>query len=304
MPHDHHHGSSDNLKVAFFLNLAFTIIEIIGGIWTNSIAILSDAVHDLGDSLSLGLAWYFDRLSKKGRTSQLTYGYRRYRLLGGLITGLVLLVGLGFVLWKSIERLFDPQEVRVSGMIGLAVLGVIFNGAAVLRVKHGSSLTEKLVSWHLIEDALGWVVVLIGAGIMAIWDVPIVDPILSIGISLVILWNVGRNLKKVAAVFLQTTPEGFDLESFIDQATEIEGVNSLHHIHSWSIDGESHVLSAHVVREDGKADDQKIRHEIRDLLDDSTFEHITLEMESASEDCPQREENSDPDPHDHHEPES
>jgi cobalt-zinc-cadmium efflux system protein len=137
---------------------------------------------------------------------------------------------------------------------------------------------------------------------MAIWDVPIVDPILSIGISVVILWNVGRNLKKVAAVFLQTTPEGFDLESFIDQATEIKGVDSLHHIHSWSIDGESHVLSAHVVREDGKSDDQRIRREIRALLDDSTFEHITLEMESASEDCPQREE--DPDPHDHREPES
>lgn len=298
MPHDHHHGSSENLRIAFFLNLAFTIIEIVGGIWTNSIAILSDAVHDLGDSLSLGLAWYFDRLSHKGRTSQLTYGYRRYRLLGGLITGLVLLVGLGFVLWHSVERLFAPQEVRVSGMIGLAVLGILFNGAAVLRVKHGSSLTEKLVSWHLIEDTLGWVAVLVGAGIMAIWDLPIVDPILSIGISLIILWNVGRNLKKVAAVFLQTIPEGFDLDAFLDRAAQIDGVHSLHHIHSWSIDGESHVLSAHVIRENGADQDQRIKQQIRALLDEDTFEHVTLEMESAADDCPQRQREAGADPHD------
>ncbi|MCB1064131.1 MAG: cation transporter [Verrucomicrobiae bacterium] len=288
MSEDHlHHHSGDNLKVAFFLNLGFTVLEIFGGIWTNSIAILSDAVHDLGDSLSLGLAWYFERLSKRGPPPQQTYGYRRYRLLGGLITGVVLLAGLGFVLWHSFQRLFVPAEVRMSGIIGLAILGVLFNGVAVLKVRKGNSLTENLVSWHLLEDTLGWGAVLIGAGVMAIWDVPIVDPILSIGISLVILWNVGRNLKKVLAVLLQATPIGFDLEAFVEEVEQMEGVVSLHDVHCWSIDGESRVLSAHIVG-DGRGDwSIEIRKRIRDLLDDDTLENVTLEVESPDFACPQ-----------------
>lgn len=288
--HQHpHHGSDKNLKLAFFLNLGFTLLEIAGGFWTNSIAILTDAVHDLGDSISLGLAWYFEKLSHRGRTARHTYGYRRFRLLGGLITGLMLLAGLGFVLYHAVGRLSDPQEVRVPGMLVLAVLGVAFNGAAVLRLKRGSSLTEKLVSWHLIEDTLGWVAVLIGAGIMMIWEVPIVDPILSIGISLIVLWNVGRNLRKVLSVLLQTAPEGFDTDEFERRALEIDGVESLHHIHCWSIDGESHVLSAHLVLTRGAKSIAVIKEQVRDLIDPHQFEHVTLETESPDDDCPQDE---------------
>ncbi len=285
--HDHHHhsDSSENLKVAFFLNIGFTVLEIIGGFWTNSIAILTDSVHDLGDSLSLGLAWYFDRLSKRERTSFHTYGYRRFRLLGGFVTGLVLLAGLGFVLYHAIGRLSDPAEVKASGMIGLAILGVAFNGAAVLRVKKGTSLTEKIVSWHLLEDTLGWLAVLIGAGIMVVWDVPIVDPILSIGISLFVLWNVARNMKKVLAVLLQTTPEQFDVDEFERLALDVEGVESLHHIHSWSIDGESHVLSAHIVLKEGVKDSRAVKASVRELIDTEAFQHITLETEYQSETC-------------------
>ncbi|MAS95038.1 MAG: cation transporter [Verrucomicrobiales bacterium] len=288
--HDHHHhGSSDNLKVAFFLNFGFTILEIIGGFWTNSIAILTDAVHDLGDSISLGLAWYFDKLSHRERTPRHTFGYRRFRLLGGLITGVMLLLGLGFVLYHAVGRLTDPQEVRAPGMLALAVLGVLFNGAAVLHVKSGTSLTEKLVSWHLIEDTLGWLAVLIGAGIMMVWDVPIVDPILSISISMIVLWNVGRNLKKVFSVMLQATPDSFDAEAFETDVLAIDGIESVHHIHCWSIDGESHVLSAHLVLDAADVDVAKIKEQVRDLVDSQDFEHITLETERPGEPCPQNE---------------
>jgi cobalt-zinc-cadmium efflux system protein len=285
----HHHRSSENLKVAFFLNLGFTLLEVAGGFWTNSIAILTDSVHDFGDSISLGLACYFDRLSYRKRSARHTYGYRRFRIFGGLITGLTLLLGLAFVLYHAIPRLMHPAEVQVPGMMVLAVIGVFFNGAAVLRVRRGSSLTEKLVSWHLLEDALGWIAVLIGAGIMAIWNVPVVDPLLSIGISLLVFWNVGKNLKKVFAVLLQSAPDDFDVDDFGRRVRRIAGVESIHHVHSWSIDGESHVLSAHLVLADASVDPAEVKAKVRELLSADLFEHVTLEVEVAGEACPQRE---------------
>jgi cobalt-zinc-cadmium efflux system protein len=287
-----HHQSSTNLKIAFLLNAAFTIIEIAGGYWTNSISIITDAVHDLGDSLSLGMAWYFESISRRKPTATLTYGYRRFRILGGLITGVTLLAGLGFVLYHAVNRLMHPEEVRAGGMIGLAVLGILFNGLAVLRVRKGSSLTERLVNWHLIEDTLGWVAVLLGAAIMAIWNIPIVDPILSIMIATLVLWNVGRNLKKVFAVFLQAAPEQFDADEFTRAVLDMEGVHSLHHIHCWSIDGEHHVLSCHIVIQDGFTDTATLKSQVRKLLEDDHFEHITLETESIREQCGQTNEES------------
>lgn len=285
---DHDHGSGDNLKVAFFLNFTFTIIEVAGGIWTNSIAILADAIHDFGDSLSLGLAWFFEHLSHRGRTAKHTYGYRRFRLLGGLITGVTLFIGLGFVLYHAFGRLSDPQPVNAPGMIGLAILGVVFNGAAVLRMKGGRSLTERLVNWHLIEDTLGWIAVLIGAAIIAIWDLRMVDPILSIVISLFVLVNVFRNLSKVFSVIMQTSPENFDVTKFENDVTQINGVLSLHHVHCWTIDGESHVLSAHVVIDESVEDVPTLKSKVRALLDTGSFEHVTLETELAVDVCPQK----------------
>ena len=278
--HGHQHGSSSNLKVAFLLNLAFTVIEVIGGLWTNSIAILSDAVHDLGDTLSLGSAWYFDRLSKQGRSSRNTYGYRRYSLLGGLITAGFLVVGLSFVLWQAISRLLSPQEVNAPGMMVLAIIGIAFNGAAVLRVRKGSSLTERVVSWHLIEDTLGWVAVLIGAGIMTVWDLPIIDPLLSIAISLFVLWNVLRTLRKFLDVLLQRTPRGFDTDAFEADVIAVPGVVSVDHTHSWTIDGQSHVLTTHLVLRAGLArqEIQACKAGVRKLLDASTFEHVTIDV--------------------------
>lgn len=285
--HSHSHGSAGNLKVAFALNLAFTVIEVIGGILTNSVAILSDAVHDLGDSMSLGLAWYFQRLSQRGRTPQDTYGYRRYALLGGLITGLVLVLGLGFVLWSAVHRLLAPEPVNAPGMILLAVIGVIFNGAAVLRVKSGSSLTEKVVTWHLIEDVLGWVAVLVGAVIMTIWDVPVIDPLLSIGISIFIIWNVVRSLRQVFEVIIQKVPASFDVEAFERAVLKHPKVISMHDTHSWSVDGEIHVLTTHLVMQTDASREEMLdaKSHVRKLLDEDTFEHVTVDVELEGELC-------------------
>ena len=288
MSHDHHHhGSGSNLKVAFFLNFAFTLIEIAGGIWTNSIAILSDAVHDAGDTASLGLAWYFDKLSERGRTPQHTFGFRRYRLLGGLITGLVLVGGIGFVLYNAVGRIMHPEAVNAPGMIALTVVGIIFNGAAVLRVRKGTSMTEKVVSWHLIEDVLGWIAVLIGAAVMTFWDLPVIDPLLSIGISLFVLWNVGRNLSKVIRVFLQHTPDSFNVEDFEKSVESLPGVLDIHHLHVWSLDGETHVLTVHVlVGQQATRDSiRETKSRIRGLLDRKDVIHVTIDVELEGEEC-------------------
>ncbi|CAN7399804.1 cation diffusion facilitator family transporter [Massilia sp. LjRoot122] len=278
--HGTRHGSG-NLKVAFLLNFTFTIIELIGGLWTNSVSILSDAVHDLGDSISLGLAWYFDRLSKRGSTPGNTYGYARYSLLGGLITAVVLVAGIGFILWQATQRLIEPEDVDTTGMIVIAVIGVIFNGAAVLRVRKGSSLTEKVVSWHLLEDTLGWIAVLIGAAVMAVWDLPWIDPALSIAISLFVLWNVFRNLRKILKVFMQRTPTDFDVGAFESAAKAIPGVVDIHDTRSWSIDGESHVLTTHlVVKTDAPADRvQSIREQVAACIGNDAFGDVTIEIE-------------------------
>ena len=193
--HDHghihtHHGDVKNIKIAFFLNLGFSIVEIIGGFLTNSVAILSDAVHDLGDSFSLGLAWYFQKFSRKQRDKNFTYGYKRFSLVGALINSIVLIAGSVLILSEAIPRIFNPQQADAGGMFLLAILGIIVNGIAVVRLRKGSSLNEKVVSLHMLEDVLGWSAVLIGAIIMKFTNLYIIDPILSVLISFFILFNV------------------------------------------------------------------------------------------------------------------
>jgi len=188
--HNHHHHTTENIKVAFFLNLSFTVIELVGGLLTNSMAILSDALHDLGDSVSLGLAWYFQRIAQKKSDLSYSYGYKRFSLLGAFINSLILSVGSIFILVEAIPRLFDPKQPDASGMIILAIIGVIVNGFAVLRLKKGKSINEKVVSLHLLEDVLGWLAVLIGSIVMYFFNLPVIDSLLSIGIAIFILLNV------------------------------------------------------------------------------------------------------------------
>ena len=209
--HHNHHSDIANIKLAFFLNLSFTIIEIIGGFLTNSMAILSDALHDLGDSLSLAMSWYLENYSKKGADKDFSYGYARFSLLGALINSIVLILGSVFILTKVIPRIFSPQAVSPEGMMYLAILGIIVNGIAVFKLRGGSSLNKDVVSWHLLEDVLGWIAVLIVSIILIYKDIPILDPLLSLLINIYILYNVISKLKKVLNVFLQRVPAGIEI---------------------------------------------------------------------------------------------
>ncbi len=247
--HHHEHGESaeKNISVVFFLNLFFVIVEVVGGILTNSIAILSDAVHDIGDCLSLGVSWVLQKKSSKARDEKYSYGYKRYSLLGSIFLSGVLFVSSAFVLAKACGRLFNPETVDASGMLWLAVFGIIINGVAAFRVKRGHSLNERSVYLHIMEDVLGWAAVLAASIVMIFIELPVIDPILSIAISIWVLVNVFRNLQDVVKVLLQATPEDVDSAALASQLSEIPGVSSVHDLHVWSLDGESHIMTVHIV---------------------------------------------------------
>ncbi|SCD21171.1 Co/Zn/Cd efflux system component [Proteiniphilum saccharofermentans] len=287
--HDHHYGHTEvkNIRAAFFLNLSFTIIELVGGLITNSVAILSDAVHDLGDSFSLGLSWYFQKVAKRPRTKEYTYGYKRFSLLGAVINSVILLVGSILILTHAIPRLFNPQHPDVKGMLLLAVLGVIINGMAVLRLRKGSSINERVVSLHLLEDVLGWLAVLIGAGIMYFVDAPFIDPLLSILISLYILYNVYRNIRQSLRIILQGSPSQLDMEEVKRSLLEIGEVQDVHDLHAWSVDGEYNVMTVHVVLRSAlpMEEQHRLKLEIRDKLLSMGVQHCTIEFEVADEEC-------------------
>lgn len=289
MAHNHeHHHAGENIKVAFFLNFAFCIIEFIGGVFTNSVAILSDALHDLGDSISLLLAWYFQRLSGKKRDAKFSYGYRRFSLLGALINSAVLLVGSVFIITESVKRLSEPSQPMAEGMLVLAIVGLVINGLAVLRLKKGTSINERVVSLHLLEDVLGWVVVLVGSLLMMFFDLPILDPIMSMGIAGFILFNIYRNIRSTFKVILQGTPEGVDEELISQTILSIPEVQSLHDLHIWSMDGEYNVLTVHLVVKDeiqNLNQTETLKQYMKEKLLALGINHPTFELEHASSTC-------------------
>ncbi len=290
--HPHPHAPdgqpTSGLSVALILNVSFTLLEVIGGLWTNSVAILSDALHDLGDSLSLLMAWYFQKLSQNGRTATFTFGYKRFNTLGALVTGLVLVVGSVIVIYEAVQRLWRPEAVYVPGMIGLAVVGVLVNGLAAWRVwRTSSSLNEEMVSWHLFEDVAGWVVVLVGSTAMYLFGLPWLDAALSLAITAFILVNVVRRLAKALRIFLQAAPDEVTLAQVEEALGGVEGVREVHHLHLWSLDGNYHIATLHaVVAPEMKASELcRLRDAIRRRLHTLGVAHVTIEFEPEGAQC-------------------
>lgn len=285
--HHHHNDSTGNIRLAFFVNLLFAAIELVGGLYTNSVAILSDALHDFGDSISLAIAWYLQKVSKKGRDKNYSYGYKRFSLLGAIFISVILLVGSVFVIRECVERLFNPQEPNAQGMFLLAILGVAVNGFAVLRLKKGTSINERTVTLHMMEDVLGWIAVLVVSIVMMFVYLPILDPLLSIGISIWILFNIYRNLKATFHVLLQHVPEGVEQEKLEERIRSLKHVISLHDIHLWTLDGEENIMTLHVVIDTALTQEQQkeLKHTIRRLCDEVHIHHVTIEFEAVGEVC-------------------
>jgi len=252
------------------------------------LAILSDGFHDLGDCFSIGMAWYLEKKSRQSSSAEFSYGYRRLSLMAALLTGLILFLGSTFVLVRAVPRLWAPEEPQVQGMIALAILGLFVNGVSAWRMSKGQSLNERMILLHLMEDVLGWAVILVGALVMSFYHVPILDPLMAIGVSIWILWNAFGNLQETMKVFLQATPRQFSVSAVERAVRELESVESIHHTHVWSIDGEHHILTAHVIVRRGL--DLAEAHELKGRIKEYLFEqfHIqeaTLEIEWPDQKC-------------------
>ncbi len=283
--HQHESGDTGDLKFAFFLNLSFTLLELVGGVLVNSVAVLSDALHDLGDSVSLGLAWALEHYANRKSDQRFSYGYRRFSLLGALINGLILIGGSLFIFAETLPRLSQPESFNVPGLILFAIVGVVANGAAALRLRGSSSTNAQVVGWHLIEDVLGWAAVLIVGVVSLFADVPILDPILSLLIMAFVLVNVLRNLRKTAALFLQGVPRSVDLEAVRANLLSIAGVELIHHLHVWSLDGQHNVVTAHLVVPGAtdKAGIIRIKQAAVRAIQALDVAHVTLEVEYDDE---------------------
>lgn len=285
--HHHDHSSGSNLKLAFFLNAAFTVFELIGGFYVNSVAIISDAIHDLGDTISLGTSWYLQNKSQQKRDAKFSFGYKRFSLLGALINSLVLIAGSIYVITEAISRLVEPEYSDAGGMLIFAIVGVAVNGFAAWKLSKGTSMNEKVVSWHLIEDVLGWVAVLIVAIILHFYETPYLDPALSLLITLYILWNVFKRLKETLFIFLQGVPKEIDLQEIEKKLEALPNIASLHHMHVWSLEGTDHVFTTHIKLKNISHFQQllDVKRDVKNVLQEYKFDHYTIETELDKESC-------------------
>lgn len=271
-----------NILIAFILNLSFSVFEFFGGILTGSVAIVSDAVHDVGDAASIGISYFLERKSKNEPDETHTYGYARYSIIGGFITTLILLIGSVVMIYNAVGKIITPTEINYNGMIVFAVVGVCVNFCAAFFTREGSSLNQKAVNLHMLEDVLGWVVVLVGAVIMRFTNISVIDPIMSIGVSLFILIHAIGNLKEVADLFLEKSPCDIEVAEIKAHLEEIEGILDVHHIHLWSMDGQNNLATMHVVTDN---EPHKIKEEIREELREHGIGHVTIEIETSAEHC-------------------
>lgn len=271
-----------NILIAFILNLLFAVFEFVGGMFTGSVAIVSDAVHDVGDAASIGVSYFLEKKSKKKPDKDYTYGYMRYSVIGSVITTLILLFGSVMVIYNAVIKLINPVEINYNGMIIFALFGVVVNFLAAYITKEGDSLNQKAVNLHMLEDVLGWVVVLVGAVIMRFTDLAIIDPIMSVGVAIFILINALRNLKDCLDVFLEKTPHGINVDEIKHHLCEINGVIDVHHIHIWSMDSNSNYATMHIVT-DNSCD--TLKADVRKELKEHGIVHATLEIEAQDEHC-------------------
>lgn len=274
--HDHSHGAS-NIKIAFLLNFAFAILEIVGGLLTNSTAILSDAVHDLGDSLALAFSFITEKASHKKESDHYNYGFKRLSLIGALVNIIVLLLGSTYVLREAVESLMNPQEVHAQGMLLLALIGIGVNGFAAFRMKGSKKILDRTVVLHLMEDLLGWLAVFVVSIVIYFSNLYILDPILSILIAGIVLRNVWMNSVQAYKIIMQGVPDMDLYKDIKDSLLGMKDISDLEDFKMWSLDGDDHVVSLHLSVQEG-VDVRLVMKEVKTLLEDKHIKHSTVEF--------------------------
>ncbi len=286
--HEHKHNAKQNIKEAFLLNLLFSILELFGGFLTNSISILTDSIHDFGDAITIGVSYFLEKKSSKTPDQEYTYGYLRYSLVGALVTSVILLIGSLIAVIEAVKRIRTPQEVNYDAMIIFAVFGVLINGYAAYKTSHGEKHNEKAINLHMLEDVLGWIVVLIGSICIKLFDFTILDPILSIFIATYILYHVYKYIKEVFDIFMEKVPSNIKIDKITkDVEEEFSDVKSIHHIHIWTMDGTNNYMTCHIAL-NKKLDEKHVtdlKHDIKVFLKEYDIDHITLEIEYVNEIC-------------------
>ncbi|MFU1859642.1 cation diffusion facilitator family transporter [Sphingobacterium sp. NGMCC 1.201703] len=301
--HKHHHSPRNGITLAFWLNLIFSIIEIIGGMLTNSTAIISDAFHDFMDALAIGAAVLLEKISGKKRTSTFSYGYRRFSLLSALTMSVFLLVGAVLMIGTAYDSFLSPKVVDSKGMLWLAVLGILINGFAFLRIKksdghahghahhhhghgHSHDHNSRAIMLHLLEDVLGWVAVLIGAVVIYYTGWYWIDGLLTLAIAGFIGYNASKNLISTMKIVLQSVPENVNLQQLHLELKSIDGIEDIHDLHVWSIDGSYNIGSLHaVVDPNGKHAKADVLLSIVKLMEKHTIQHPTVQLEERTGNC-------------------
>lgn len=271
-----------NILIAFILNISFSIFEFFGWLFTWSISILSDSIHDLWDALSIGISYFLEKKSKKEPDKNHTYGYIRYSVIGSVITTSILLFGSMFVIYESINRIITPVEINYNGMIIFAIFWVIVNSIASYVTSRGNSLNQKSVNLHMLEDVLWWIVVLIWSILMKFTNISIIDPILSICVALFILYHATKNLKEIVNLFLEKIPDWIDIDEIKNHILQVEWVKDVHHIHIRSIDWYNNFATLHVVVEKYS---EEVKHKVKEELHEHKICHSTIELELKNENC-------------------
>ncbi|MBQ2226858.1 MAG: cation transporter [Methanobrevibacter sp.] len=245
--HHHHKKAGENLAFVFFMNLIFNIVVIIGALATNSMAILADFIHGFSDTISIALAWFLERVAQKDSTDKYSYGYQRFSILGAVIISVFVIIMAFVILSEAIPRLFSPEGVDAGGMLVVAIVGIVFKSISVYKLHRGETFNEKAILFHQLGDVFEWIAILILSIVLIFWDgAPYLDPFVSIGIALWLIFNLGRNLYKSVEVLLQKTPDYFDVDEFKEAISNIDGINEIDDFHIWSLDGIDSVMTLKV----------------------------------------------------------
>ncbi len=274
--------SDKKILGAFLLNFIFSIIEFVGGIFTNSVAIISDSLHDMMDAVSIGISYILEKISKKKPNNKYSFGYIRYSVLGSLITTIILITGSIIVIINAIKRIINPVDVNYVGMLFFAIFGFIINLLAVLITRNGKSLNQKTINLHMFEDCLGWLLILIGSILMNFTNINIIDPILSIFVSGFILINALSNLKTILEIFLIKVPASINIDDIKNKLLDEKEVIDVHHVHVWTIDGYNNFAILHVVL--NKINNVN-KNKVRKIVEDFGIKHITIEFEDKNDEC-------------------